>query len=95
MFERLEVLPADRAFNWIDHLLIDDLIYISENEEAVAKLRGQWDKLYERVNYDKLNESVSSDYYDGKEEKPEDFIPGNYVVPTEEGYPGLREAPLG
>ena len=94
MIEKLEVLPADRAYNWIDSMMIDDLLYISRDEEAVAKVRGQWDKLYERVDYDKLN-NTSSEYYDGKEEKPDDYIPGNYIVPTENGYPGLREAPLG
>ena len=94
MIEKLEVLPADRAFNWIDSMMIDDLLYISRDEEAVAKVRGQWDKLYERVDYDKLN-NTSSAYYDGKEEKPDDYIPGDYIVPTEEGYPGLRERPLG
>lgn len=69
-------------------------MYVARDEEAIAKLRGQWDKLYERVDYDQLN-NTSSDYYDGKVERPEDYIPGNYIVPTEDGYPGLREAPLG
>lgn len=96
LLEQLHELPADRAFNLIDSILIDDLVYVAKNEEAIAKLRGKWDQIYKRVDFSVLDDDVEDNqYYDGEDEKPEGYIPGNYIIPDENGYPGLRERPLG
>lgn len=75
----------------IDSILIDDLVYISRDEEAIRKLRDKWDEIYDRVDL-----SVHDGVYRGYEgERPEGYIPGNYRVPTDDGFiPGLG-APMG
>lgn len=89
----LQDLDAERAFNFIDSILIDDLIYVSRDEEAILKLRAEWNKIYDREPI-RLRESPESANswkgYDDDEEKPEGYIPGNYFIPDDDGVlPGF------
>lgn len=68
---------------------------MSINEEALRKLRAKWNKIYDRIDTDSgSNDDAGTLSYDGTRERPEGYIPGNYVMPGENGF-GLREAPLG
>lgn len=68
---------------------------VSINEEAVRKLRAQWNKIYDRINVSSgSNDEAGTLSYDGTRERPEGFIPGNYSMPGENGF-GLKEGPMG
>lgn len=95
LLQIIQSLPAHRIFNFIDSILVEDIVTVSVNEEAVKKLRAQWNKLYDRIEYNSgSNDDAGTLSYDGTRERPEGYIPGNYVMPGENGF-GPLGAPMG
>jgi hypothetical protein len=87
VFERLD---AERSFNVIDQILLEDSLHDATHGGAVVKARATLNKAYGRIGTSGSNDTDSDD---------DDFIESSrdspvYAEQTEFGYVGF-EAPLG
>jgi len=80
---------AERAFNLIDYLLVEDAIYDGANQGNVTKIRAIVNKSYGRTRT-----MVDEDGFEITVDVDSDSGEFNYVEQTEQGYLGL-EAPMG
>lgn len=80
---------AERAFNLIDYLLVEDAIYDGSNQGNVNKIRAMLNKSYGRTRT-----MVDEDGFEIEVDSTSSSGEFNYVEQTEQGYLGL-EAPMG
>ena len=84
MFRRF---TADRVFNIIDTIFVDESLSDARDEEARGKLKAKLN-----TAYDKIVREGSSNDADGAYASTTQ--PYGYLQPDEHGYPGL-EPPMG
>lgn len=95
LFQRLD---ADRAFNVIDSILIEEGLRDANTEESYTKVRTALRKVYNgsvnkaTKNYDESDYEKMFGTRSDPSKPVKQYIP--VVEPTEDGYPGLA-APLG
>lgn len=92
MLELFSTVDADRSFNVIDSIIIDDAIRNGQADNGLQKTRAEILKVYNRVSeFDDLDLPVQFNPETGGFTNPN--IP-KYIEPTVSGYPGL-EPPVG
>jgi hypothetical protein len=82
----LNTLDAERAFNLIDHIFIDDSLRDAELQGNLILIRGKLNKVYDREH--KRSSNAEDDFH------PSGNGPIDYTEQSEDGFVGL-EAPLG
>jgi hypothetical protein len=82
----LSVLDAERTFNLIDHIFIDDSLRDAELGGNLILIRGKLNKIYDREH--KRSSSAEDEF------QPSGNGPIDYTEQSENGFVGL-EAPLG
>lgn len=82
----MDELDAERAFNLIDSIFVEDLLRDAELQGALVLTRAKLDKIYNRKTHNRSDED-DSEYTSGNG-------PIRYTEQTENGFVGL-EAPLG
>ena len=98
LYALFDSLDGERSFNIIDSILVEDMIADAQIEGALVKARAAFNKVYDRINTNLQgsNDVAGDEYYEDQtsSDRPEGYIPGNYIQPDDNGFPGL-ERPKG
>jgi hypothetical protein len=76
-----------RTFNLIDTLLIDESLMDARDDEARGKSKAKLNTAYDRIVRESGSKDVDGAY-------ASEMQPHGYLIPDENGYPGL-EPPMG